>query len=279
MNGLGSMELPGSTSAHRAASQGRRLIQRTRPLWPRAIPSAARTQAVQPAGYPLTLIPIVLIAAILSHAPARPLASLATAAEFLLPRVCLAAEAGGKTTDPGAVLTTARPSSDQPPEGQRSLQELAQEAEQKCLDTALSPPTPEETVEVVEAACLLLQQKGTGALHHFRGGDSPFIFGGTYLWINDLDGIMIVHPIRPELEGLNVIQLRDTRGHRLFAEMNAAALDFGSAWVSYHWPRPGEKDSSAKRSYVMLCEFEGRAVVIGCGINVDDDGEEGTPPN
>ncbi len=155
-----------------------------------------------------------------------------------------------------------------------SLSELAQEAEQRCRETAGSPPDRETVVEAVDTACLLLQMEGMDAIRHFRGGDSPFIFGGAYIWIHDLSGLMIVHPIRHELEGLNVIGLKDAKGHRLFAEMNAAVLESGSAWVSYHWPRPGDDKVSAKRSYVRLCEVNGRMVVVGCGVNIAPDDEE-----
>ncbi len=192
----------------------------------------------------------------------------------LLPTACIAAEPDEPGWDAGAALRATQLRDTPSATDSRSLPELAQEAEQRCRDTAESPPTPASIMEAVETACLLLQMEGMDAIRHFRGGSSPFIFGGTYIWIHDLSGVMIVHPIRHELEGLNVIGLKDAKGHRLFAEMNAAVLESGSSWVSYHWPRPGERQPSAKRSYVRLCEVEGRMVVIGCGLNFRDSDED-----
>ena len=41
-----------------------------------------------------------------------------------------------------------------------------------------------------------------------------------YFWINDLNDLMVMHPIKPELDGKKLDQLKDKNGKFLFTEFN-----------------------------------------------------------
>ena len=61
-----------------------------------------------------------------------------------------------------------------------------------------------------------------------------------YFWIHDArDATMIMHPIKPELNGKNLDQLKDKGGKQLFNEMNRVVKASGSGFVDYLWPKPG----------------------------------------
>lgn len=54
-----------------------------------------------------------------------------------------------------------------------------------------------------------------------------------YFRVNDTSGVTVAHPMRPELNGTNVLDSRDANGTRVFAEFNKAARERGSGFVSY----------------------------------------------
>jgi cytochrome c len=148
---------------------------------------------------------------------------------------------------------------------EKTAEELARESEAACIASASVKPTPEMIVDKVDKACALLQKEGLAAFPKFKGADSEFIFAGTYIWIHDLEGVMRVHPIVFKLEGKPILHLKDSRGKLFFYEMNEIAKNKGSGWVDYTWPRPGEKNSSPKISYVKLVKVGGEQLVVGCG--------------
>ena len=89
-----------------------------------------------------------------------------------------------------------------------------------------------------------------------------------YFWINSLDDLMIMHPIKPALDGQKLDQLKDKNGKFLFAEFNKVVKAQGAGFVEYHWPKPGSDEGVPKLSFVM--GFAPWAWVIGSGIYIDD---------
>src|SRR4051812_35019226 len=63
-----------------------------------------------------------------------------------------------------------------------------------------------------------------------------------YFWINDLAPKMVMHPIKPELNGQDLSGNKDPNGKRLFMEFADVVKKQGSGFVDYLWPKPG-KDS------------------------------------
>jgi methyl-accepting chemotaxis protein len=89
-----------------------------------------------------------------------------------------------------------------------------------------------------------------------------------YVWINDLQQRMIMHPIKPELEGKDLTAMTDPDGTRIFVEFVKAAQARGDGFVAYMWPKPGVADPVRKLSHVEL--FEPWGWVVGNGVYVDD---------
>jgi methyl-accepting chemotaxis protein len=89
-----------------------------------------------------------------------------------------------------------------------------------------------------------------------------------YFWIHDLKHIMVMHPIKPELNGKALDQLKDKNGKLFFQEMNKVVASSGSGFVEYLWPKPGSEEGVPKISFVM--GFQPWGWVVGSGIYVDD---------
>ena len=91
---------------------------------------------------------------------------------------------------------------------------------------------------------------------------------GDYFWINDLGPRMIMHPLKPELNGQDLTDNKDPTGKRLFVEFANVVRNNGSGIVEYQWPKPGKDAPQPKLSYVT--GFEPWGWVIGTGVYIDD---------
>src|SRR5512146_2566858 len=89
-----------------------------------------------------------------------------------------------------------------------------------------------------------------------------------YFWINDLHPRMIMHPIKPELNGQDLTASKDPNGKHLFVEFADVVKRQGAGFVAYEWPKPGMAEPQPKLSYVA--GFQPWGWVIGTGVYVDD---------
>lgn len=149
---------------------------------------------------------------------------------------------------------------------QKSVEDLQKETVAACAGSAKDKITIDKIKEMVDKACVLLEKEGTAAFPKFKGKDSEFIFCGTYIWVNDLKGVMRLHPAIPQMEGMDLLNVKDAQGKRLFVDFIKIAKDKGAGWVDYWWPKPGATEPSRKLSYVKLCKVKGTDMVVGCGV-------------
>lgn len=89
-----------------------------------------------------------------------------------------------------------------------------------------------------------------------------------YFWINDLDAIMLMHPIKPALNGKNLYGLKDETGKQFFKSFVDIVKAKGAGNEEYLWPKPGHDAPVPKISYVE--GFKPWGWVIGTGIYIDD---------
>lgn len=143
--------------------------------------------------------------------------------------------------------------------------ELAKESELYCASTAGTKATQEMIENKVDEVIALLKEKGVDAYAEMKGKNSKYLFAGTYITIQDYDGICYFHPIKSGIVGKNLLGLKDSNGKLFFLEMTTIAKEKGSGWVSYTWPKPGETTRSIKASYVKKGTINDVPVVVGCG--------------
>jgi len=89
-----------------------------------------------------------------------------------------------------------------------------------------------------------------------------------YFWVNDMAPKMIMHPIKPELEGKDLSGMQDPAGNRLFMGFVNVVKSQGAGFYGYLWPKPGFDKPVPKISYVR--GFEPWGWIIGTGVYLDD---------
>lgn len=92
--------------------------------------------------------------------------------------------------------------------------------------------------------------------------------GLNYYFILDFDVNMVMHPIKPEMDGNNYTDTVDQEGTQLFLLMADVAKKDGHGTVDYVWEKPNETEVQPKSSYVVA--FEPWRYIIGTGVYVDD---------
>ncbi|WP_434710135.1 methyl-accepting chemotaxis protein [Rhizobium sp. YTUHZ045] len=89
-----------------------------------------------------------------------------------------------------------------------------------------------------------------------------------YFWINDMRPAMVMHPIKPQLNGTDISQMKDPTGKFLFVEFVNKVKKDGKGFVDYYWPKPGADEPVLKYSYVA--GFEPWGWIVGTGVYADD---------
>src|SRR5690606_29481273 len=89
-----------------------------------------------------------------------------------------------------------------------------------------------------------------------------------YFWINDLQPVMLMHPMSPALNGKSLSDYKDPDGNQLFNEFVKIAKSKSAGFHNYRWPMPGASDPVDKVSYVQL--FKPWGWIIGTGVYLDD---------
>ncbi|MBY0453670.1 MAG: cache domain-containing protein [Burkholderiaceae bacterium] len=88
-----------------------------------------------------------------------------------------------------------------------------------------------------------------------------------YFWINDMQAVSIMHPIRAELNGKDMSQVKDSTGKFFFSEFVREVKTHGAGFVFYLWPKPGSELPVQKVSYVK--GFAPWGWVVGSGVYID----------
>jgi len=99
--------------------------------------------------------------------------------------------------------------------------------------------------------------------------DLPYDING-YTWINDMQGVMIMHPTLPELNGKSVLNHADTNGKLLFVEFIKTVKSQGAGFVDYFWPKPNDPKGKEYPKISYVKGFPAWGWIVGSGIYVDD---------
>ncbi|WP_445680959.1 methyl-accepting chemotaxis protein [Radicibacter daui] len=92
---------------------------------------------------------------------------------------------------------------------------------------------------------------------------------GEYVFVITGDARMLMHPIKPALDGQDVSTIRDPSGFALFSEMASLANAAPEGGViRYEWPKTAGGKPQPKISFVRT--FKPWGMVVGSGAYVDD---------
>ncbi|RAU22329.1 hypothetical protein CU669_09435 [Paramagnetospirillum kuznetsovii] len=92
--------------------------------------------------------------------------------------------------------------------------------------------------------------------------------GDNYLWVNDLDGILLMHPFRAKEVGKSMLEVKDTAGNYLYRLFTASGKA-GGGLVEYVGRRPGA-DSYDSPKLAQILPYAPWNWGIGTGVYMDD---------
>jgi methyl-accepting chemotaxis protein len=93
--------------------------------------------------------------------------------------------------------------------------------------------------------------------------------GLDYFFINDMAGNTIMNPAKPEREGKNFLDSKDSTGKAYIHDWIELLRHEPTAYMDYHYPRPDSKDHPVpKLSYARL--FAPWNWWVGTGVYIDD---------
>lgn len=92
--------------------------------------------------------------------------------------------------------------------------------------------------------------------------------GNEYFWINDSRPVMIMHSIKPELDGQDLSVVKDPTSKLILIEFVRTVKAQGAGYVEYMWARPGMTQPIPKIFYVK--GFEPWGWMIGSSVYIED---------
>ncbi len=133
---------------------------------------------------------------------------------------------------------------------------------------AVEKATTEECVAKSHEAAALVNAKGLDeAIKIISDPHGPFVWKDSYVFLMDLEGKVIAHPMQPELMlQKHVLLETDSIGKAIFVSFVNVAKNPGEGWVDYMWPKPGKKSPSKKITYIY--RVPSKKLLVGAGIYV-----------
>ena len=92
--------------------------------------------------------------------------------------------------------------------------------------------------------------------------------GSDYFWVNDYNAVVVMHPIKPALNGKDLTGLQDPNGVFIFREFVKVVKAQKAGYVGYYWPKPGAEQPVPKESFVQ--GFAPWGWIIGSGVYIDE---------
>ena len=106
-----------------------------------------------------------------------------------------------------------------------------------------------------KAAFIAEVLKASGKFHAKPGNP-------LYLFVYDMNGVVLAHGAEANLLGLNRLNVKDPDGRQYVKEFIAQGQAKGSGWVDYKRMNPEDKKIEHKTSFVQAED----GVLVGCGI-------------
>jgi len=133
--------------------------------------------------------------------------------------------------------------------------------------------TPEAVVAKVQEAAAHLAKEGEAGLTIFEAENSPFVWGGTYVFAFDCaNDVIVAHPVAAS-RGVNISTLEDPNGKFYGKPLCDAAEVAGGSWADYVWPKPVAGadgglvySDEAFRKVTYMLSVEGQPYQVGAGI-------------
>jgi len=130
-----------------------------------------------------------------------------------------------------------------------------------CSPAFAAEDRKNELQDAVDYSVKVLETQGKAGLDELK----PFRFTGGegYVYVTDMEAVVIMHPVAKELLGKNCTAIKDAKGKYFGAEMKGKAEKNGSGWTSYWWPNPKNNNTpELKCSYFKAANMGGQKVIV-----------------
>jgi len=131
-----------------------------------------------------------------------------------------------------------------------------------ALFTALGAQGPADAEALVKEALAFARTNGAYKLikaANTPGG--PFHKGDLYLWIVDMDGVMLANGANPKMVGKDSSEKADADSVHYAREAVRIAEGPGKGWFTYKFKHPVSNEIQQKECYVEKSD----SIIIACG--------------
>lgn len=128
--------------------------------------------------------------------------------------------------------------------------------------------TKDECVQKAQEAAAIINARGVEeAVKMIGDPKGPFVWKDSYVFLMDLKGKMLAHPMQPELTlNEHVLLHTDATDKAIFVHFVNIAKGQGQGWVDYMWPKPGKSSPSKKTTYIY--KVPSKDLLVGAGVYV-----------
>ncbi len=120
-----------------------------------------------------------------------------------------------------------------------------------------------------EAAAMLLENREAG-IAEIANKEGKFVWKDTYVFLMNLEGHMLAHPIIPQLTEkgslLHVTDKNKKNPKLIFIQFVDVAKNNGEGWVGYLWPKPGAADHDPTEKFTFIYRVGQTDMLVGAGI-------------
>jgi cytochrome c len=136
------------------------------------------------------------------------------------------------------------------------------------LAVAEEKATTEECIAKTHEAAAIINARGLEeAIKLIGDPKGPYVWKDSYVFLMDLKGKMLAHPMQPQLTRYEHVLLEtDATDKALFVHFVNVAREDGEGWVDYRWPKPGKKSPSKKVTYIY--KVPSKDLLVGAGVYV-----------
>ena len=123
--------------------------------------------------------------------------------------------------------------------------------------------TPAEATALVKKAIEYIKANGKDkAYAEFNNPKGAFADRDLYIFVNDMNGVMLAHGANAKLIGKNLIELKDSDNVYFVKSFIEVGKTKGKGWVDYKWPNPVSKAMESKSTYIEKYDD----VLVGAGV-------------
>jgi len=109
---------------------------------------------------------------------------------------------------------------------------------------------PDDAKRWVDKAIVFYKANGNGvALAEFSSPRGRFVRDGQYVFVLDINGTMVAHPVNEKYVNKDFYRIKDSDGKSFIQEIVDTANTKGSGWVEYKWFNPATKREQLKTVY------------------------------